>query len=121
MAFAGIWLSTRFVNPVFDSAVSIVIGCLLTVVSLILIRESRGLLLGEAMGEDATDDIRRIVGSCKGVIEVSRPLTLYFGPEVILLAMDMEFALDLTAGEVIRAVACTEGSVRRRYPKIQRI
>ncbi len=121
LAFTGIWLSNRFANPVFDSAASIGIGCLLTVVSLILIRESRGLLLGEAMGKAATENIRRIVRSCEGVIEVSRPVTLYFGPDVILLAVDVEFASDLTAGDVIRAVDRIEDSIHHQYPKIRRI
>jgi len=121
IAFAGIWLSRRFGNPAFDAAASIAIGCLLSLVSLVLIREIRGLLLGEAMGREAIEDIRRIARSCKGVVEVSRPLTLYFGPNVILLAMDVEFSSELIAGDVIRTVDQIENSIRRGYPKIQRI
>jgi cation diffusion facilitator family transporter len=121
IAFIGIWLARHFANPVFEGAASIAIGCLLTVESLLLIRESRGLLLGEAMSKHAIDDIRQITRSCKGVSAVNRPLTLYFGPDVILLAMEVEFDSSLNAGEVIQTVDRIESSIRGPYPKIRRI
>src|SRR5206468_9141328 len=60
LALSGIWLAHHFSNPVFDGAGSICIGLLLAVASMLLIRESKALLLGEAMSAEAIDDIWRI-------------------------------------------------------------
>lgn len=121
MAFLGIWLSQVFRDPVFDGAASLAIGCLLTAVSIVLARESKGLLLGEAMARQAREDIRRIVRECDGVSAAQLPLTLYFGPQFILLAIKVEFARHLTGQEVTATVALIEAAIRDRYPKIQRI
>src|SRR5262249_34303420 len=45
IALVGIWLAERFANPIFDGAASAGIGVLLMIVSVLLIRESRGLLI----------------------------------------------------------------------------
>ena len=45
VAALGIYLSQRFQAPVFDGAASVVIGLLLAGVAVLLIRESRGLLM----------------------------------------------------------------------------
>jgi divalent metal cation (Fe/Co/Zn/Cd) transporter len=58
LAVSGIWLAQHFSNPVFDGAASISIGLVLAVVSVLVIRESKGLLVGEAMRPEAVDDIR---------------------------------------------------------------
>jgi cation diffusion facilitator family transporter len=117
-AVAGIWLAHHFGNEVFDAAASIAVGCLLTAVSILLIRESKGLLLGEAMSRAATEDIRRIAQNCPGVAGANRPLTLYFGPEFILLALEVEF---LPGVEVATAIDRIEAAIRGKYPKIRRI
>jgi len=121
LAFGGIWLAHRFSQPVFDGAASIGIGCVLAIVSILLIRESRGLLIGETMGREAVEYIRRIAQECEGVAAVNRPLTLYFGPEFILLALEVEFSPDLNGNEIPTTVHQIEEAVRRKYPKIRRI
>ncbi len=121
IAFVGIWLAQQSANPVFDGAASVAIGGLLGIVSIILARESKGLLLGEAMGPQASDDIRRIAQQCEGVTAANRPLTLYFGPDFILLAIEVEFSSRLSSTELTATVDRIEGAVRRKYPKIQRI
>jgi len=63
---------------------------------MLLIRESRGLLLGEVMSRHATDDIQRITQSCDGVSAVNCPLTLHFGPEFILPELGLRFAPGLS-------------------------
>ena len=49
------------------------------------------------------------------------PLTMYFGPETILLAIEIQFRNRLAADQVARAVQRLEAAVRREFPKIKRI
>ncbi len=121
VAFLGIWLAEHFQRPDFDGAASIAIGLLLTAVSVVLARESKSLLVGEAMGVKAREEICRIVTACDGVVQANRPLTLYFGPDFILLAIEVEFAPGLGGAALTGAVDRIEQSVRQRFPKIQRI
>jgi hypothetical protein len=60
------------------------------------------------MSKDAIEEIRRIARNCVGVIEVDWPVTLHFGPDVILWAMDVEFASNPTADEVIHTVTASK-------------
>ena len=121
IAFLGIWLAGHFQRPEFDGAASIAIGLLLAAVSIVLARESKSLLVGEAMSAKAREEIRRIVTACDGVMQANRPLTLYFGPDFILLAMEVEFAPGLAGAALTGAIDRIEQSVRQRFPKIQRI
>lgn len=121
IAFLGIWLAHRFHRPEFDGGASVLIGVLLAVVSIVLARESKSLLLGEAMSGEAREEIQRMVQQCDGVVQASRPLTLYFGPEYILVAIDVEFAAGLAGGQLTGTVDRIERSIRQRYPKVQRI
>jgi cation diffusion facilitator family transporter len=120
-AFIGLLLARLFDNSLFDGAASVAIGCLLTVVSMVLIRESHDLLMGEAMSRKASDDIRRIARACRGVSEVDRPLTLYFGPEFILVALDVGFSPDLNSRDLAAVVDHIESAVRHKYPNVGRI
>ena len=49
IAAAGVYFSHRFNAPVIDGAASIVIGLLLAAVAVLLVREARGLLIGEGV------------------------------------------------------------------------
>jgi divalent metal cation (Fe/Co/Zn/Cd) transporter len=46
---------------------------------------------------------------------------MYFGPQSIFLALEVEFESGLSAAEVTSAVDRIEKSIRRKYPKIERI
>lgn len=73
VAFAGI-LATRLTgNPSFDAAASILIGAMLAIVAVLLIRESKGLLIGESINPVAAAQIRAAVGATREVEEVLNP------------------------------------------------
>lgn len=46
---------------------------------------------------------------------------MYFGPQSIFLALEVEFESGLSAAEVTSAVDRIEKSIGRKYPKIERI
>ncbi len=121
VAFAGIFLAQRLGNPYFDAAASIVIGMILAGVAIVLAYESKGLLVGEGVDPQMLEEIRRLVESEPDVLAVNRPLTMHFGPNTILLAMDIRFRGDLHAEELEKTIDRIEKKIRERYPQIRHI
>ena len=120
-AAVGVYASHRLDLPVLDGAASVVIGLLLAGVAVLLIRESRGLLIGEGVAPETAGAIRTLALSDPCVCKAAPPLSMYFGPDEVLLTLDVEFQPDATAEQVAAAVARIEHAIRTRYPKITRI
>lgn len=121
VAGLGVYASHRFNQPVLDGAASIVIGLLLAGVAVLLVRESRGLLIGEGVQRDTVAAILKIVRGEVHVKKVGPPLTMYVGPEDVLLALDVDFNADASAAETAAVVDRIKQAVRERFPKITRI
>jgi hypothetical protein len=49
------------------------------------------------------------------------PLSMYLGPDEILVTLDVDFKRDSTADQIVAAVSNIEREIRLRYPKITRI
>ncbi len=121
VAFAGVFMAHSLNNPYFDGAASIVIGLILAVVAVVLAYESKGLLVGEAADPETLKDIRRLAEADPSVEGVNRALTTHFGPETILLAMDLQFKKTLSAAEVEQSVDRLEEEIRKRHPDVKHI
>lgn len=121
VAFASVFLSHYFARPVLDGVASIVIGCILALAGGLLAYESKGLLVGERADPETVASIRRLAQSETGVKKVFNPLTMHFGPNTILLAMDVQFDPDSSATEREATVDRLEKAIRDRFPKIKRI
>ena len=121
IAFLGLFLGNLLSNPYLDGAASILIGILLACVAVFLARESKGLLIGESADAERVEEIRKLAESDRGVERVERPMTMYFGPETVLLNMNVQFRRDLSADEIARTVDRIEQAVRERYPEIRYI
>ena len=46
---------------------------------------------------------------------------MYIGAEEVLLTLDVQFAPEAKAADIVAAVARIEREIRSRYPKIKRI
>jgi divalent metal cation (Fe/Co/Zn/Cd) transporter len=57
IAFAGVYLSHRFQNPVYDGVASILIGIVLIFISIMLVMESKSLLMGESASRKTMQQI----------------------------------------------------------------
>jgi cation diffusion facilitator family transporter len=121
LAFLGVLLSRLLGLPVLDGVASIVIGLLLATISCVLVYESRSLMLGEGAEPQAVADIRRLVEGDPAVVRARRPLTMYFGPDQILVALDVQFRPGLTSEEMEKSVDRIEASVRARIPQARHI
>ena len=91
VAALGIALSHRFEKPELDGAASLIIGLLLAGVAVALIRESRGLLIGEGIRPETARAIRSIALAQPKVRDVGRVLSMYIGPDDVLVTMDLDF------------------------------
>ncbi|MBR0405725.1 MAG: cation diffusion facilitator family transporter [Eggerthellaceae bacterium] len=121
VAFCGVFFGHMFNNPYIDAAASVVIGLLLCVVATILLRETKGLLIGEGMHAHELREIERIVEADPLVIECGRILTLYLGPDDLLITLDATFAEGSTGDEIDEATDRIERGIVSVYPQAKRI
>jgi divalent metal cation (Fe/Co/Zn/Cd) transporter len=89
-------VSHYFHSPVLDGASSILIGLVLAFVAIILIIESRNLLIGESATKEKIKTIYDIVDADPDVIKLNSPLTMQMGPDELLLALDVKFKNETT-------------------------
>ncbi len=114
-------MAHEFHHPRFDGIASIVIGVILCAVATFLIWETRGLMLGEAADRATVQSVRALAANDGAVEQVRRPLTMHFGPDEVLLNLELEFRPSLTAAEVAAAVERIERAIKSRHPEIRRI
>jgi cation diffusion facilitator family transporter len=121
VAFAGIYLSQVTGNTLFDGAASIVIGLILGGTAIWLAYETKSLLIGESADRDIVADIRRKAASLPSVEKVNEVLTLHMGPDFILVAISLDFANHLPAGDVERSIATLDAAIKRDCSAVKRI
>lgn len=121
VAFLGVYLGHRFNNPLFDGAASLVIGLILASVAIFLAYESRGLLLGESMESESVQDIRKIVAGDEMVEQVYRLLSMHFGPEEVLLNIEVKFRSGFSSTELASAINRIEKSIREKHPEVRNV
>lgn len=121
VAFIGVYLTELKGNSAYDSTASIVIGLLLTVVAIVLVIETKGLLIGESASPETRASIEKIVKSDHAVTRMEAPITLHLGPQDIMLAMNIEFRDDLSADEIEAATRRIERKIRESHTEVKRI
>ena len=121
VALLGVFLTQYTGNPIWDGVASLVIGVLLGVIAVLLASESKALLIGESVLPEVQESIKEIASSDPSVHRMLDPVTMHFGPEVALLALDAEFEDNLTADEIEDAVRRIENQIREKHPIIKRI
>jgi len=121
VAFLGIFLGHQLNNPSLDGVASIIIGVILGVVAGFLAYESKGLLIGESVDAETLASIRAIATADSSVEEVKKSLTMHFGPQDVLLALDIRFKKHLTAAEIAAAIDRLEKKIRDQHPEIKHI
>jgi cation diffusion facilitator family transporter len=120
-ALIGIFLAHRFDNPYFDGAASIVIGLILATVAFLIGYESKGLLVGEGADPETLQSIKALAEADPAVQTVERLLTMYFGPNTVLLTMDVEFRNGLSGAERDSAVIRLEKAIRDKHEAITHV
>ncbi len=121
IALLGVFLGHYFENPVYDAVASMLIGVVLILVAITMVKESKGLLVGESANSEIVKGIYSIVNNEPRVKTLYFPLTMHLAPNEILLALDVEFQKDMTVDELFDAVTELEDSIKKQYPSVKKI
>jgi cation diffusion facilitator family transporter len=118
IAATGIFLAHEFAMPEIDGVASILIGALLSVVAILLARESHGLLIGERADPAINAQIKAFVEADRHVQCVLDLLSIHVAPSQIVIAMRVSFHSPRSPASVISAL---EAEIGRRWPDVGRI
>lgn len=121
IAFAGVFLGHYFNNPVYDAIASMLIGAVLIWVAITMVKESKGLLVGESASSATVKGIYEIVNNEEKVKTLYYPLTMHLAPNEILLALDVEFSKDISVDELFTTVTHLEDRIKKAFPSVKKI
>jgi cation diffusion facilitator family transporter len=115
LAFAGVGLSVLTDDPTWDGIGTLGIGVLLGVIAIILIVETKSLLIGEGSGPAELERIcTALIG--RGVDRVIHLRTQYLGPDELLIAAKIAVPVTMSTAEVARVIDEAEARVRGAVP-----
>ena len=120
-AFLGIFLGGQLKLPYLDGVASVLIGLLLCAVAVLMVYESKGLLIGEGLDHESLKSIRVLVEADPAVESVGHLHTMYLGPREVLLTIELRFRNEITALEVRRAVKRLREGIQSQDSAIRRI
>ena len=120
-AFLGTLLGHVTGNPYFDGAASVLIGLLLAFVATVLLRETKGLIIGEGLGADELKRLAKIVEANPNVVKCGRILSLYLGPHDLLVTIDVTFADTIDRGLIDHTIDSIERAIVAAFPQTTRI
>jgi cation diffusion facilitator family transporter len=116
LALAGVGLSVLTGEVVWDAVGTICIGVLLGIIAIILIVETKSLLIGEGASARTANTITDslVGGPVERVIHLR---TQYLGPEELLVAAKIAVPASLPTGEVAQAIDDAEARLREAVPE----
>ena len=121
VAFVGVFSGHLLGNVYLDGVASIVIGVILCGVAVLLATESKGLLIGEGAKPEVVANLKKIVNDDPAVDKTIKVLTLHFGPQEILLNLEIKFVDELETEELAIAIERLEDSIVSQHAEIQNI
>ncbi len=121
LAFLGIFLSAKLDAAWIDGAFSVAIGGLLCGVAIVMVYESMGLLVGEGMEKAALAEIKSLIAADPDVQKVGGLLSLYLGPDEVLLAIELKVLPETSLPDMRGALARIKSAIREHYPRIRYI
>ena len=121
IALLGVFLGHYFNEPMFDAIASMLIGVVLIIVAMTMVRESKGLLVGESANNEIVKGIYDLVNAEEKVETLYFPLTMHLAPNEILLALDVEFKKEMTVEELFDSVNDLEDKIKKSFPNVKKI
>ncbi|MDQ3885579.1 MAG: cation diffusion facilitator family transporter [Actinomycetota bacterium] len=120
LALGGVGLSVLTGNAMWDGIATVFIGVLLGAIALILIMETKSLLIGEGSGPTELRTIREALtgGAVDRVIHVK---TQYIGPDELLVAAKIAVHGSRSTEEVANAIDEAEARIRAAVPAARMI
>ncbi len=105
----------------FDGIGSVLIGLLLLSVSTFFALECKSLLIGEGLPKKEIQKIQKILSDDKDVTAFKKPLSLFFGPEEVLVNLNVNFKDGLISDEIEKVVDRLENKIKKEIPSVNRI
>jgi cation diffusion facilitator family transporter len=121
IAFLGIFFGHRWRSPYLDGAASILIGLMLASIAAFLAYETKGLLIGEGYDRKTLRALRETIGDDQAIDRLDRLLTLFFGPDDVMLTVEVKFRDRLTTEDIRAAVKRIRQKIRKQHSEIKRI
>lgn len=121
IAAAGVWISHRTGDARIDGAASIVIGLILAAVAILLAREAKELLIGEAADPALIAAIRRVVEAYPEISGVNHVRTIHTAPDAIFVAVSADFEDELAMGDAETIIERIEADLKAMSPNISSI
>jgi cation diffusion facilitator family transporter len=116
LAGAGLLLRQLTGSAVWDGSASIAIGALLVLVALRLGADSRELLIGRAVEGQQEQVIRTEIESMPGVDELIELLTMYLGPDHLIVGARVAFSDEISAGDAENLADRIDARLTERLP-----
>ncbi|MDZ4166899.1 MAG: cation diffusion facilitator family transporter [Coriobacteriia bacterium] len=120
-AFLGVFFGHLLHNPYLDGVASIAIGLLLMAVAFVLAAETKGLLLGEGMSDTDLAELRVLVEADADVSHAGDILTMYMGPQDLLVNLGVTFTPGLRAEAMHESIRRIETAITARHPECTRV
>jgi divalent metal cation (Fe/Co/Zn/Cd) transporter len=87
----------------------------------LLARETKALLIGESAAKEDREKIRQIILEVPEIERCGSLLTMHFGPNDILVTIDVEFVGGLSTDQIEMAVRKIESLIKKAVPSTKRI
>ncbi|MEU6236254.1 cation diffusion facilitator family transporter [Kitasatospora sp. NPDC047058] len=116
LALFGVGLTAITGDGVWDGIGTLAIGLLLIVIAVVLVLETRSLLIGESAHPEVVAGIRDALVDHDTVTRVIHMRTLHLGPEELLVAAKIAVNAEDTAAQIAEAIDAAEVRVRRAVP-----
>jgi cation diffusion facilitator family transporter len=121
IAAAGLAGSQLSGSSTPDDIASGVIGLMLFAASAFLLQINRDLIGGRSLAPSTLKEMRSVVASQPGVVEVSDLFAIVVGPMSAVVDGNVIFQDDLTAAVVEQTIIHTNEELRKRWPLIRHI
>ena len=121
VALVCVFLSHQLNIPELDGVASIIIGSLLLLVATFLAHESKDLLLGESAHPEVIASVEEILKKHRNVKDWGLPQTMHFGPDNILLIVDIDLEDSLNLEQAEQSMEELRKEIKQTHTKITRI
>ena len=112
-------LSWALDSPAFDAYGSILIGCLLVALAVLLSREIKSLIIGEAPSKNYRPHIESLVRGHIPNSRVLRFLALQTGDGEVLISFKMTPGSIEDVSQLIQTINKIEDQIRKQFPEIK--
>jgi cation diffusion facilitator family transporter len=121
VAFVGVFFGHTLGIPELDGIASVVIGVILCGVAVFLAYESKGLLIGEGVDAETRASVVKFVEADPDVDKLVKALSMHFGPQDVLLTLEIAFRPGLSAAQAAGAIDRLDKAIRAAHPEIRHL